>query len=106
MIVFSPGTTEYVTVAVSTEEDPTDWPAEIGFSDEEDVPPDTWHDAGWKDGFGSDKVDGRYRKVWYVQVLVGPVGDVTLAEGTWYVWLKADTGAEVPVRMVGSLVIK
>ena len=58
---------------------------------------DDWNTAGWNTPVPS---------VYQAQILVGPANDgITLAPGTYTVWLKITDNPEVPVRAAGYLTI-
>jgi hypothetical protein len=59
--------------------------------------PVTWNTASWTSGPGT----GSY----LAECLVGPSGTVTLATGTWSLWLKITDNPEIPVIDAGLLVI-
>jgi hypothetical protein len=43
--------------------------------------------------------------VWWVRVLVGPGGDITLTPGDWQEWVRILDNPEQPLRKPGVLVI-
>lgn len=43
--------------------------------------------------------------VWWVRLLIGPGGDVTLAPGDWQEWVRIIDNPEQPLRKPGILVI-
>lgn len=43
--------------------------------------------------------------VYYARCLVGPSGTVTLADGSWDVWIKVTDSPEIPVRRVGRVIV-
>lgn len=62
--------------------------------------PQTWYVGSWD----ANPVQG----IWYnAKILVGPsISAVTLAPGTYTVWVKITDNPEVPVRQAGSLIIQ
>lgn len=53
-------------------------------------------DAGWI--VGSWETDGTVSpSIYYARLLVGPFGDVTVADGTYRLWVKITHSPEVPV---------
>lgn len=93
--------TEYVQVPVSiiasgTPVDPTADVVQFAFMKSGRPDVDDWVDGSW------DSAPGGY----LAQCLVGPdAGAVTLAPGTYQIWLKVFDAPEVPVRVVGLLAI-
>lgn len=92
--------TEYVQVPVSiiasgTPVDPTADTVQFAFVTRRDPQVSDWVNGTW------DTAPGGY----LAQCLVGPNGDVSLALGTYQIWLKIVDTPEVPVRQVGLLAI-
>lgn len=56
-----------------------------------------WKTASW------DADASTYPPTYYAQCLVGPAGTVTLAAGTWTVWVKVTDSPEVPVERAGQM---
>lgn len=56
-----------------------------------------WKTASW------DTDASTYPPTYYAQCLVGPGGTVTLAAGTWTVWVKVTDSPEVPVKRAGQM---
>jgi hypothetical protein len=67
---------------------------------------------------GVDPVSGDYKtsswetdatttpSTYYARCLVGPAGTVTLAAGTYQVWVKVTDSPEIPVKRSGTLIVK
>ena len=67
---------------------------------------------------GVDPVAGDYKtaswetdatttpSTYYARCLVGPAGTVTLAAGTYEVWVKVTDSPEIPVKRSGTLIVK
>lgn len=56
-----------------------------------------WKTASW------DTDASTYPPTYIAQCLVGPGGTVTLAAGTWTVWVKVTDSPEVPVKRAGQM---
>lgn len=81
--------------------DPTADTVQMAFLAE---PPETaspesgdWKTASWETNSTTDP--DQYK----AKCLVGPSGTVTLAEGTWYVWVKITDLPEIPVEYSGII---
>ncbi len=59
--------------------------------------PSTWYTASWDTDATTTPVTYR------AQCLVGPSGTVTLAAGTYTVWVKVTDSPEVPVKRAGQI---
>lgn len=92
---------EYVCIPVAASAngrtvDPTDLVVEFAFLTTSAEPtgsdwkPGTWEDLG-----------GAY----LARCLVGPGGDATLANGTYYVWVKVTDSTEIPVFNLGQVLV-
>lgn len=94
---------EYVRAKVEATEngvqvDPTGGAAEFAFmSDNSEPSGGDWETGSWE----TDPAGPTY----YARILVGPSGDVTLADGKYKVWLRISDNPEIPVRRVGVLTI-
>ena len=58
-----------------------------------------WKTSSWETDATSSPT------VYYARCLVGPSGTVTLAEGTYDVWVKITDNPEVPARKAGELFV-
>lgn len=92
---------EYVKVPVNVKKngvyvDPTASPVSMAFLTTKAALPDVgdWEQASWENGLGHK---------YYIRCLVGPTGDVALAAGTYWVWIKVEDSPETPIRQVGSI---
>lgn len=56
-----------------------------------------WKTASW------DTDSSAYPPTYRAQCLVGPGGTVTLAAGTYVVWVKVSDSPEVPVKRAGQI---
>lgn len=96
--------TEYVIVPVSAifngaVHNPTGDVIQFAFTTGYGITPVTWVNGVWD----SNPV----QSTWYnAKCLVGPGGSVTLASGTYTVWVKITDNPEIPVRQAGTLVIQ
>jgi hypothetical protein len=94
---------EYVQVAISAEEagtavDPTADTVQMAFIAGATAPvTGDWKTASWT----TDPTT--YPPTYRAQCLVGPSGTVTLAAGTWTVWVKVTDSPEIPVKRAGQI---
>lgn len=100
MITLSSLSTEYVRVPVAATVNnapynPTGDVVQFAFTTGANPVSGDWHTGSW------DSTDSPY----VAQCLVGPGGVVSLAVGTWIIWIKITDNPEVPVRSVGQLSI-
>jgi len=92
---------EYIKVPVNVKKngvyvDPTDTIASMAFIDTKtDMPGDTdWTVSSWESGLGHK---------YYIRCLVGLDGDIELAAGIYWVWIKIEDAPETPIRQVGNV---
>lgn len=83
--------TEYVTVPITAPTDPTGYGVTFAFPAANEQPAD-WVGGSWDT---SDGVQAR--------CLVGPAGDITLAAGTYDIWVRIAAGVEVILLLAGQL---
>jgi len=96
---------EYVRVRMSARNNgavvnPTADTVEMAFTlnDAEPTSPD-WKSASWETDANTEP------DTYYARCLVGPGGTVTLADGTYRVWVRVTDSPEIPVKKCGLLVI-
>ena len=99
MRTISSASTEYVAIVVTSDDDPASAVVEVGFSSTSSEPA-TWYVAEWVPGT-QVSVGGSLRTT--CRVLVGPSGDVTLAEGRYAVWTRVAAIPETVVDLAGYL---
>jgi hypothetical protein len=58
-----------------------------------------WKSADWETNAETSP------PTYYARCLVGPGGTVTLADGTYQIWVKVTDSPEVPVKRAGVLVV-
>jgi hypothetical protein len=95
---------EYVRVPVSATEsgqpvDPTGDTVEMAFKTSGEPSGGDWKAASWETDNSVSPV------VYYARCLVGPGGTVTLADGTYDVYVRVTDSPEIPVTNVGKLVV-
>lgn len=103
MLTYSSLSLEYVRVPVSAVAagvavNPTGDTVQLAF-----ITPLTNPTSGdWKAGsWDTEAATGTY----FAQCLIGPSGTITLAAGTYAVWVKVTDNPEIPVRMCGQILI-
>jgi hypothetical protein len=98
-------TTEYVRVQVAVKDsgefvDPTSDLVQMAFPLPGVEPSGgDWQAASWESDVGTTPPS------YFARCLVGPLGTVILADGTYDVWVKITDTPEIPVRKVGALVV-
>ena len=103
---FSAASLEQVLVPVSARSsgavvDPTANTVQMAFLDEppEQASPESgdWKTASWETNSTADPDQ------YTAKCLVGPSGTITLAAGTWYVWVKITGSPEIPAKYSGVI---
>jgi hypothetical protein len=96
---------EYVRVRVAAKNagavvNPTADVVEMAFTlaDAEPTTPD-WKTASWETDAATEP------DTYFARCLVGPGGTVTLADGTYQVWVRVTDSPEIPVKKSGVLVV-
>lgn len=103
VVTISALSTTYVRATVSATEngqqaDPTSGQVSFAFTANDVVPAS----GDWNTGSWDTALTGEY----LAQCLVGPSGTVTLAAGSYDVWVKVSRGVETIVDQVGFLLVK
>lgn len=100
MLRLSSLSTEYVKVPVSIKVNgavvnPTSYVVKMAFKTSGEPIEADWKTASWETA----------GTTYYVRCLVGPSGDVTLADGSYDIWLRITGAPEIPVRTIGRLIV-
>jgi len=90
---------EYVSIEVDGGADPTALTVQMAFPSAGVAPVSgDWKTANWDPSYSSEP--------WLARCLVGPGGTVTLAAGSYDVWIKiGGPSPEMPVQLAGSITI-
>lgn len=81
-------TTEYLHCSIESDINPTSDTVKIAFMASGSPTSDDWHTATWESGSSSP---------YTAKILVGATG-VSLAVGTYVVWIKVTDSPEIPVK--------
>ncbi len=96
--------------AVATDTDPTADAVSFAFTAEEEDDPVTWTAGEWSVVGRAEPVfiDGKFKNGYKARIVVSGIGnggDVELAEGDWWVWVRFTSINQQPVRQVGKLTV-